>query len=187
MTRRNWLFLAGGLAVGLGLGLVILFGVVGLTLPGLGGFLGEDENTPAPAVGHLAPDFTLESLGGESLHLSDLRGQPVILNFWATWCGPCRQEMPLFQKTYRQHRPDLNVLAVNLGEERGPVKAFVDEYGLTFQVLLDPEETLTDLYQVRGYPTTFFLDGEGRIQVVHIGSLDETQLAGYLPKIGIVK
>jgi len=191
---RNILILGMGLAVGILLGVGVFLDPRWLWTQRTDRSVPQEA--PALANGHPAPDFALESLTRETLRLSDpstrlrqsgqaLRGHPILINFWATWCGPCRQEMPLLQKYYRENQPDLVVLAVNAGEDRSVVKAFVDEFGLTFDVLLDPDGRVQALYNIRGYPTTFFLDVSGTIQAVWVGPLDETGLPGYLGKIGI--
>ncbi len=137
-----------------------------------------------PEVGAQAPDFTLETLHGETVSISDFRGQVVLVNFWATWCGPCRLEMPAIQEQFES--TDLVVLAVNFDESPAQVQAFVDELGLTFTTLLDPGGKIQLLYQVRGYPTSYFVDEEGTIQILHIGFMNEDQLDGYMRDMGLL-
>ncbi len=138
----------------------------------------------SPQVGAHAPDFTLQTLQGETLSISDLRGQVILVNFWATWCGPCRLEMPAIQARFES--TDLAVLAVNFDEPPEQVQAFVDELGLSFTTLLDPGGEIQLLYQVRGYPTTYFVDEEGTIKILHIGFMNEDQLDGYLQEMGLL-
>lgn len=182
---KDALLLAGGLIVGAGLGLLLL------TLLGLNRSrpasvdIPEAGNVPAaPKVGAPAPDFELERLSGGTLRLDGLRGQPVVVNFWATWCIPCETEMPLLQDRYDEH-PGLKILAVNFAEPAADVQAFVDKNELTFEVLLDPRAIVQSAYRVRGYPTTYFIDSEGVVQAVHIGVLLEKQLDRYLEDIGV--
>lgn len=130
-------------------------------------------------------DFQLENLDGETISLSDFRGTPVLVNFWATWCPPCRAEMPLIQSYSDQYYPDLIVLAVNVGEDEATVRGFVEEFQLNLIVLLDREEKVVNQYLIRGYPTSLFIDHRGVIQAMHIGELDNTLLAGYLREIGV--
>jgi peroxiredoxin len=132
-----------------------------------------------------APGFGLPSLSGESIHLEDYRGKVVLLNFWATWCAPCRLEMPTFQSRYEDYADDMIVVAVNNAEDPEDVRAFVDEFELTFEVLLDPESEVQYLYKVSGYPTTLLIDPEGIIRVRHIGLISDDQLDGYLQELGI--
>jgi peroxiredoxin len=138
----------------------------------------------SPEKGAQAPEFSLETLEGGSLSIADLRGQVVLVNFWATWCGPCRLEMPALQARFEN--TDLAVLAVNFDESPEQVQAFVDELGLTFPTLLDPGGDTQLLYQVRGYPTSYLIDEEGTIQIVHIGFMNDDQLDGYLTELGLL-
>jgi peroxiredoxin len=138
-----------------------------------------------PQVGSKAPDFELMDLSGEQVRLSDQRGRPVLINFWATWCAPCVLEMPNIQKYYERYPGEFVVLAINAGESPEVVKRFVADMGLTFDILLDPGGKIQELYRLQGYPTSFFLDAEGRIQAQHIGMLTEAQLEDNLMKVGV--
>ncbi len=140
----------------------------------------------APEKGALAPDFALKNLDGEVVRLSDFRGRPVLINLWATWCGPCRLEMPLFEERFQMFKDDgFVVLAVDFDEPAEAVAAFGDELGLTFDLLLDPGAKVQKLYRNRTYPSSFFVDREGVIQVQHIGVMTEGQLDGYLAELGL--
>jgi thiol-disulfide isomerase/thioredoxin len=136
---------------------------------------------PSPREGFLAPDFTLATLGGESLTLSDFRGGPVIVNLWASWCPPCRAEMPAIQRIYEENRDrGLIVLAVNTTyqDSEGAAAAFLQEFDFTFPVLLDRQGTVSRQYQLRALPTTFFIDAQGVVQKVIIGGpMSTTTLA----------
>ena len=157
--------------------------------------LGPNEPAPtitstnipeAPMVGYGAPDFTLTNLDGKSVHLRDFRGRVVLINFWATWCEPCRTEMPILQSAYRVNQPlGLEILAVNFDEPRGEVQEFRDHMFLGFTMLLDPGGVIQRLYRVSGYPTTFLVDREGVIRAQHVGILNESQLVEYLESVGI--
>lgn len=127
---------------------------------------------PAAQIGHPAPDFTLTTLDGEAVSLSDLRGQAVLINFWATWCGPCRVEMPDIESVYNQYRDDgLVVLAVNDAEPDGLVSGYVNDLGLSFPIGMDPSREVQRLYQVRAFPSSYFIDREGVIQEAIFGSM----------------
>jgi peroxiredoxin len=182
---KDALLLAGGLIVGVGLGLLVL-ALLGFNRSSPASVdMAQAGNVPAaPKVGSPAPDFELERLSGEPLSLADLQGQPVVINFWATWCIPCEIEMPLLQDRFEKNH-DLRVLAVNFAEPAADVQAFVDQHGLTFDVLLDPRAIVQSAYRVRGYPTTYFIDSQGIVQAVHIGILLDKQLDGYLEEIGV--
>ena len=135
-----------------------------------------------PEVGERAPNFTLANLEGNEVSLADFRGQPVIINFWATWCGPCRIEMPELQETFEERQEDgLVILAVNLQESPEMARRFFyDDLGLTFTPLLDREGQVANRYGVFNLPTTFFVNPEGTITVVHRGLLTGGQIEGYM-------
>ena len=131
-----------------------------------------DERTVE--TGQPAPDFALESRApGETLRLSDFRGQVVVLNFWASWCGPCRQEMPEFQAEYARHSAgsDLTILAVNALslDSRRDADRFIEEMQVTFPVAYDETGAVADRYRVRGLPSTFFIDRAGVVRAATFG------------------
>jgi peroxiredoxin len=126
----------------------------------------------SPKEGFLAPDFTLTTLDGDQLVLSGLRGHPVVLNLWASWCLPCRAEMPAIEAVYRRYRDEgLVVVGLNLTSQDSESAAskFVQEFGLTFPVALDPDGTAQELYRLLGLPSTFFIDEEGVIRSIIVG------------------
>ncbi|MFQ5921660.1 MAG: peroxiredoxin family protein [Anaerolineales bacterium] len=140
----------------------------------------------APTQGALAPEFSLTNLEGEQISLSELRGHPVLINLWATWCAPCRIEMPHIQDRFERYADDgFLVLAVDFDEPAGLVEEFRDELGLTFDLLLDPGAEVQELYRNRSYPSSFFVDENGVIQVQHIGVMTEGQLDKNLAAIGL--
>ena len=127
---------------------------------------------PAPRQGFLAPDFTLQSLEGETFTLSELRGQAVLVNLWATWCPPCRAEMPAMQKMYEEYNDQgFVVLALNMTYQDTPsaVLPFKQEYELTFPILLETNGEVATQYELRSLPSSFFIDRDGIIQEVVIG------------------
>lgn len=143
---------------------------------------GEVSVNPLPggtvAAGKLAADFKLSSLTGNAISLSSLRGKVVFLNVWATWCGPCREEMPSIETLYEEFAkdPDFVVLAVSQDSEgRAAVDTYVHQNGYKFTVLLDPENEVGDAYDVSGIPETFIIDRTGRIVAHHVGPYDWAQ------------
>lgn len=107
-----------------------------------------------------------------------------MLNFWTTWCGPCRREIPGLVKVYEEYRDrDFVVVAVNVREQRGKVSDFVKEWGLPFPILLDRRGAVATLYRVRGIPTSLFLDREGMIHYIHIGSIREEQIRAQMEEL----
>ena len=127
---------------------------------------------PSPREGFLAPDFTLETLQGETVTLSDLRGKAVVVNLWASWCPPCRAEMPALQAAYEADRDrGLEILAVDMTYQDTEQDAlrFIEEFGLTFPIALDRDGTVARQYLLRALPSTFFVGPDGVITKVVIG------------------
>ncbi len=117
------------------------------------------------AVGAVAPDFRIANIHGGTMTLSEHRGKVVLINFWATWCGPCRAEMPSMEALYRSHlQHQFEILAISI-DTGGPsrVRSYVDDFGFTFPVLLDDDYRVNDLYRVRVAPTSFLVDRQGKI------------------------
>jgi len=128
----------------------------------------------APEMGRPAPDVGFVSLGGEKLRLSDYAGKPVFLNLFATWCPPCRAEMPSMQKLYERAAGDGLVMLAVSAEDRDVVEKFVRDNGFTFTVGVDPDRSVMDAYRVRAIPATFLIDRHGTIVYQHVGYLDWT-------------
>ena len=128
-------------------------------------------SSSVPQVGKPAPDFQLSNLEGQPISLSDFRGKPVLLNFWATWCGPCVFEMPFIQGIFEESSDTgLVILAVNIGETPSTVRDFIQAGNFSFPVLLDTSQDVALEYNVRGIPTTFLIDKNGIIQVIKVGA-----------------
>jgi thiol-disulfide isomerase/thioredoxin len=159
------------------------FGVV--TLP-------DDRNptgrSPSTDVGRTPPDFLLRTLEGGELRFSDLRGSPVLVNFWASWCTPCRQEMPHIVRAYDERRDDgLVVVAVDLQENDDVVREFAEDFGMEFPIVIDRTGEVGDAWRiggpVEGIPSSYFIDAEGIVQARVFGPMDEERLAEELEKI----
>jgi len=157
---------------------IAIFGVVGAIYV-------QRQRPSAPAEAAIAvdapaPDFTLAS-GDGTVRLSDLRGRIVIVNFWATWCGPCRLEMPELQRVHEAHAAagDLVVLAVNYtaADSRSAAEAYIEEFGFTFPVAFDTDGAVAERYEVIGLPASFFIDREGVLRARTYGPLDTERLA----------
>lgn len=185
-TAAPWLLLASAVLFGLGIGLVAFLGFPSHEQPPAEVTQPQTLPGPAPVVGAPAPDFTLTSLEGQPVALSDSAGQVVLLNFWATWCEPCRSEMAVFEQAQQTAGPQgLQVLAVNFDEPQPDVQAFQDELGLSFPLLLDPGAVVQRLYRVIGYPTSYWINREGQVAAVHVGVMSEQQLSDYLTDMGL--
>ena len=150
-------------------GLKILGGVLALGVVAAAGLAALRHRAPT-----MAPDFVLPDLAGQAVRLSALRGKVVVLNLWATWCPPCREEMPSMERLYQRMRGrDFQLLAVSQDEDGAKmVEPFVSEMKLSFPVLIDPDHLVGDRYGVWGYPETFVIDREGRIVERVIGPRD---------------
>ena len=120
--------------------------------------------------GQEAPDFALKSLDGDNLRLSEYRGEVVMINFWATWCGPCRQEMPLLDELYnRYERVGFQLLGVNIDDDPRRAMEMAEELGISFPVLFDDRKEVSELYRVEAMPVTIILDREGVVRYTHYG------------------
>jgi peroxiredoxin len=195
-VRRFYVLVGAAIAAGFGVGLMTLicFGSVVLLLgrPLFAGGVQADDTEHAgevfgggkPIVGETAPDFVLKTIGGEEVRLSELRGKPVLLNFWATWCGPCREEMPLIENRFEQYQTTLVVLGVS-EESIGEITSYVTDQGWQFQFLVDGAGKVNNQYRIGAIPATFFIDAEGIIQHIQVGSMSDADIDAGLAKIGV--
>lgn len=154
--------------------LYVLILVAGASWIALSADTGASATTagPAPQAGFRAPDFTLKTPSGDSYTLAELQGQAVLINVWATWCPPCRSEMPAIQKMYEEYKDDgFIVLAVNSTVQDNPfdIPPFMEEFNLTFPILLDETGEVARAYQVRSLPSSYFINRQGIITEVVIG------------------
>ena len=144
----------------------------------------ESSQPAIPVVGHPAPDFTLQTLDGQHIRLADLRGRAVVLNFWASWCPPCRAEMPELEKVYTEKAAGgLVVLGTNQGDAASQVSNFVHRFGIHFPIVLDSRIQVSRLYRVNSLPTTYFIDRDGIIRARVIGGMNAAVLADNLRTI----
>lgn len=133
------------------------------------------------SVDQAAPDFVAQTPAGKSIRLSDLKGSIVALNFWATWCGPCRVEMPELADAAKRYSSDhLVILGVNAGEDSSQVQNYLDQLGLTFQTVLDQNGTIVDQYDIRAFPTTIWIDAKGVVRAKHLGPLTRDFIDRYV-------
>jgi cytochrome c biogenesis protein CcmG, thiol:disulfide interchange protein DsbE len=135
-------------------------------------------------IGKPAPDFALKSLDGSTVSLSDLRGKPLMVNFWATWCPPCKEEMPVFQAAYEKYRDQgFEFVGIDMKEDERTVRNFVEEGGYTWTFLLDTTGQASNSYRVSAVPTTYFIDREGIIQGMFLGAISKSVLESRLQSI----
>lgn len=174
--KKLIILLASGLIFGAGLSGFVLAGFNRTSL---------NQNNPAAVVGGIAPDFSLNALNGGVVRLSQFRGKSVLINFWASWCEPCKAEMPLIERYAEKHPDDLVVLGLDSEETPVIVQSFVASMGIKFTILLDQGGTVSDLYRVDGFPTSIFIDSNGRIQAEQIGSLSDESMNRSLASVGV--
>ena len=144
------------------------------------GFGHNPRAIPTTTIGSQAADFELETLEGETLRLSDLRGTPVVLNFWSTWCPPCVQEHPLLQAAARAHGEDIRFFGVLYGDEPGRARAYLERAGSAYPTLVDDDQRIIVDYGVAGVPETFFIDSRGVIVQKVSGGISGNQLMAAL-------
>lgn len=146
---------------------------------------GTPPRNAAPVVGYYAPDFTLRDLTNTAVHLRDLRGHPVILNFWYLACEGCRQEMPLLQTAYVTHEAGGTiVLGININDGPSDAKPFAHHLGITYPLIFDSHQTVLSVYTITATPSSFFIDHDGIIRATQIGELDTATLTRDLTAIG---
>ncbi len=150
--------------------------------PSAGDFLAAQALT----IGTVAPEFTLPQLDGGQISLSQLRGRPVLVNFWATWCAPCRSEMPALQRVAAQYAGSgLVVIGINQLEDEATVQEFVREFGLTFPIALDRDGVTSRAWRVYGIPQTYLVDRDGTIRKAWVGPVTEQSVTRALDELGI--
>lgn len=147
--------------------------------------IGREVELVGAEKGKFAPDFTLSTIDGQSVSLTDYKGKKVILNFWASWCPPCKVEMPHMQQYYQKYAKQDNVviLAANLSYTDGSkdkVQQFVDSFDITFPILMMNNKKVVQLYDIISLPTTFIIDTDGRIQHKIVGPLDQKTIKEYV-------
>ncbi|WP_139365109.1 peroxiredoxin family protein [Litchfieldia alkalitelluris] len=137
-------------------------------------------------IGNTAPDFELQMMNGGTVKLSELKGKKVLLNFWASWCKPCLEEMPAMQELHNNAPDDVVVLAVNMTvteKSLETAKDFVEEHGFTFPILLDVTNQTSSTYRVLNLPVSFFIDSKGIIRERHPGEMTLEQMESYLKEL----
>ena len=136
-------------------------------------------------AGSPLPDFKLVSLNNSEVDLNQYLGKPIIINFWATWCVPCKQEMPLFERYYQNQNGQLIILGIDNEEPADIIRPFVIENQISYPILLDNQGKIRDQFMIRGFPTSLFIDAKGIYKAEHIGLLDDESLKSYLQLIGV--
>lgn len=173
--------------LGVGVLIVAAIWVIGGSEFGLGGDQlasgGADLQSAKPEIGHPAPDFALKDLEGNTVGLSSLKGKTVVINFWASWCPPCRAEAPDLEALHQENRErGVVVLAVNVREDEEAARRFASSVGLTMPILLDSDSVATNLYETTYLPSTFFIDHQGIIREMHLGAMSRSTMDWKLEK-----
>jgi len=146
---------------------IIAIGAVVIGIAALGVALAPAARAGAPAP---APDFALPAMDGSELRLSELRGQVVMINFWATWCGPCRQEMPLLQQLQVKYEPlGFTLVGINVEPESAGARTWLEKVHVTFPILFDRQNQVAERFGVQGMPSSVFVDRSGKVRYVHRG------------------
>ncbi len=144
----------------------------------------NNQLEPAPVKGHPAPEISLLSTTGERINLSDFRGKPVVINFWATWCTPCRIETPELQELHRERGDEIVIFSVNATQQDGgDIEGFMQEFGMTFPVMLDTDGQAFKDYGVYGLPTTIFVNKHGVIHEVFTGLVNKAIIESKIPDL----
>lgn len=179
LKRRQWQMASRWLL------LVMLLFVAACRQPGdLAAEVAQQGSSGAPGVGDVAPDFITPLLIGDALQLSKLRGQPVVIYFWATWCGSCVFDFPIIDEVYQQQKDSgLVILALNIGQDQAEVQKFVTAGGYTVPVGLDGNMDIGRAYRLLGFPSTYFIDREGAIQHVRVGPISPETFTERLAQI----
>lgn len=140
---------------------------------------------PGPTIGSAAQEFRLPGIHQAEISLQQFKGKVVVLNFWATWCAPCQEEMPVLEGVSKTFGDRIVVVGVNSQESESRVSDFIHQNQITFPVALDGSGELANLYLVNHYPTTFFIDSKGILRSLHIGQMNEQQVYAYLRETGV--
>jgi peroxiredoxin len=177
-TRTNFLPILGA---GMGIILLVIIAIIVRSNQEQSDLMFQGHPLPPIEVNQPAPELTLFDLDGNPISLSDFKGQVILVNNWATWCPPCRQEMPEFQAYYNQYRDQgFQVIAVEAGQPEHEVRAFVDQLGLDFVVLLDPSNLSLTTFQQTSLPNSFVLDRKGNLRLAWLGAINGATLEEYV-------
>jgi len=179
LKSKSLLLLMGGLLFG-----SIMGGVVILT-NSTNTVTSQPVNYTELKAGNQMPDFELTSLDNSTVNIKQFLGKPVIINFWASWCIPCKQEMPLLERYYQDQNGKLIIIGINNEEPASIARSFGLENKITFPILLDLQGKIRDQFMIRGFPTSLFVDSKGIFVAEYIGALDDESIKSYLQLIGV--
>jgi thiol-disulfide isomerase/thioredoxin len=180
--KRNFLILAVGLLLGVFLGWIVLSS---------GNYFGSDKSNSVKSSlvrGKQVENFDAVTISGNTFSLQENQGKAVIINFWATWCPPCKEEMPRLQASTQEYSNQLKIVGVSVDTSVNDVKDYIGKVGVTFPIVVDNKAlALQSKFNVQAFPTSFIIDQNGILQAIHIGVLDDSTLDGYLKMVGVKK
>lgn len=174
------------LAIVFGALLIIRPAIIAPAAPSFGLTGSINSNARMPKEGEVVPDFQLATLDGRTVKMSDLRGHPVLINFWATWCGPCKEELPLIVDAYNWNKAKgFRVLAIDSTafDNLDDIHSFVAKFNMTFDVLMDSDDAISTSWNIMGLPSSFFVRSDGTLAKVHVGQMTADQLNEYMKLI----
>ncbi|MCC6146492.1 MAG: TlpA family protein disulfide reductase [Anaerolineaceae bacterium] len=171
--------------------------ILGLVIGVAAGFIAAlSRNSPekdivdineSPGIGKKIPSIIMQELDGDEIDIASLIGKPLVINYWATWCPPCKLEMPLLQEFSMAHMGEVIVVGINAKESNATVSDFMRKNGIGLDMILDLNGNMQDAFRITGLPTTFFVDETGVLRAQHIGILDQKLLSQYGNMIGLAK
>ncbi len=145
---------------------------------------GKGSDTAGVSIGSKAPDFSLVDLSGQKVELKDFKGKGVLVNFWATWCYPCREEMDDLKASYDKFRDKgIVIIGINIKESKDIVKKMTDSFNITYPILLDSDGKISEAYNIFGVPSSFFIDNDGTIRDVVLGEMTEDMIVEKIDKL----
>ena len=171
------------IAVLIGLGLILLAAVFAITLAGLdaSGTSGDDLSTIPAEVNYPAPQLSLENISGKTESLADFRDKVVLVNNWATWCPPCKAEMPTLVAFYNEHQSEgLMIIAIEAGEAKDQVQSFAEQYKMPFAVWLDPQGKSVNAFKNQNLPSSYVIDRSGIVRLMWTGEINRETLEKYV-------
>jgi len=179
LYTQKYIYIIAGIIIGLFLGIMIIIRSPSYYSTNTNGPTADNTPTAIVDVGSKAPLFSqVNVMSSSTIDISKYQGTPIVLNFWATWCGPCKEELPHLEEAHSRYTPDnLLVIGINNGEEVTTVKAFANEYEITFPIIIDADQTIQYNYKIRGYPSTIFIDKHGYITKIHVGMMSAQEIS----------
>ncbi len=164
--------------------IIALISLIGVSLGALALTQPAPKSDPvdAAAIQDLgpAPDFTVDILDGEAKSLKDYRGKPVVVNFWASWCPPCREEAPALERVHEKYKDKVEFVGIIFQDREADSRAFIKEFGIKYENGIDPNGAAARAYKITGIPTTYVIDSAGTVRAKWLGAISESQLSSFI-------